>query len=147
MSFFSKFPTTYYSITGTQVKTLVTDILRRIKVKDEVLSNGGYYYNYIVKDGERPETIADKLYGSADLHWVILIMNDIIDPYFDWILSTNEYEEMVIDKYPGYSLLFSINGMIFDVSECTVNAKFSTTTLDGETNLITQTGTGATGYV
>jgi hypothetical protein len=43
--------------------------------------------------------MAHKFYGSVDYVWVIIIMNNIVNPYFDWPLSTNELERFLDDKY------------------------------------------------
>ena len=54
---------------------------------------------YDVLDGERPEMVADRFYGDPQLFWLILHINDIIDPRFDWPLSNEDLMEYVIGKY------------------------------------------------
>lgn len=96
-SYFEKFPKTYYKI-GSNYK-LAVDITRRVGFTERVKTNENGYISYVVQDGERAEDIAHKFYGSAELHWVILLMNDMINPYFDWALSSRELEDYIQKKY------------------------------------------------
>ncbi len=99
MSYFSMFPNIYYSAKGDSKFTIMKDILSRVKliasVKDNIL---GFDY-YDVKDGETPEMIAHKYYGDVNLHWTILVANDIVDYYEDWPMSTQRFEQFLFDKY------------------------------------------------
>ena len=58
---------------------------------------------YSVKDGETPEGLAYKVYGNSNYHWIILLLNDIQNIYYDWPLSSVAFNEFVNDKYddPG----------------------------------------------
>ena len=58
---------------------------------------------YFVNNGERPEDIAFKWFGDAELHWVILMTNNVTDSFHGWPLSFRGFEEFVNDKYdiPG----------------------------------------------
>ena len=52
-----------------------------------------------MKDGETPEIIASKLYGWSGYHWIILLVNNIIDPYFDWPLSGDDLVATIRKRY------------------------------------------------
>ena len=67
----------------------------RTKVRTNVL----FFDTYDVKEGETPEIIADKLYGDSQLHWVILMTNDITDRYHQWPMSTPQFLAFINDKY------------------------------------------------
>ena len=99
MSYFDMFPNIYYSAKGDGKFTIMKDLLARVKlianVKDNIL---GFDY-YDVKDGETPEMIAHKYYGDVNLHWTILVVNDVIDYYEDWPMSVQRFEQFVKDKY------------------------------------------------
>lgn len=90
-----------YSLsTGSTVDVFVaTDFLRRVKVDDINILNTLSYDEYDIQDGDTPEIVADKIYNSPDYHWVILIANEIIDPRFDWPLSTDALRSYITDKY------------------------------------------------
>ena len=98
--YFEKIPVIGYDISGTGEKRTAVDILQRIKMRDSLKSSWLIFYEYDVRDGETPEIIADKLYGSSGYHWVILLANDIVDPYYDWPMS---YENLIITIRKKYS--------------------------------------------
>ena len=58
-----------------------------------------YLYLYGVQHNERADMIAYNLYGSASLAWVIYLVNGIIDPYYDWVLSEEDFNSMIVGKY------------------------------------------------
>lgn len=87
---------------------LVTDITTRIASSAEIRKNIYLYDTYDVLDGETPEIVADKFYNDSFLHWIILITNDIIDPYEDWVKSSDSLMEYVIQKY-GDSNIYHIH--------------------------------------
>ena len=83
---------------------LAKNILTRAKILDIVKEAQSTALDYTVKDEERPETIANRIYGRSDYHWLILLFNDILDPYFSWPLSENEFESQMQKTYTGKSL-------------------------------------------
>jgi hypothetical protein len=99
MSFFAMFPQGNYDLTNTKNYKLVTDLFRRVKVRTKVLNETSLYSEYVVPDGEKPEITALKHFGDAQLHWVILLTNNITDPTHDWPLSYSDFERYVTDKY------------------------------------------------
>ena len=99
MSFFNRFPLIVYDIANTEVYKLLPDILRRVKIRTAVRGSSMLFDNYDVKEGERPEDIAYKWFGDAELHWVILMTNNITDRYYDWPLNAPQFAEFLTDKY------------------------------------------------
>jgi hypothetical protein len=55
--------------------------------------------SYDVRDGERPEDVAFKWFGDAELHWVILMTNNVTDRYYQWPMSQPQFSEFLTDKY------------------------------------------------
>lgn len=97
--YFNNFPLTYYSLDdGANVK-VVTNITLRTVIDDEVKNNYSLYDEYDVLDGETPEILADKFYRNSTYHWVILHLNDILDPRYDWPLTVRQLNLYVEDKY------------------------------------------------
>ena len=103
MAYFSKFPKGVYDIAGNKQYKLVTDIMRRVKVRAKILDEASLYDKYDVPSGERPEDTAFKHFGSSHYHWVILLTNNITDVYYDWPMSEQDFETFLKDKYtnPG----------------------------------------------
>ena len=99
MSYFSKFPLTTYDIKGNSNRKLLPDILRRVKLRAKVKSGGMLFDKYDVKEGERPEDVAFKWFGDPELHWVILMTNNVTDRYYGWPMNSVQFAEFLTDKY------------------------------------------------
>ena len=99
MSYFNKFPLMSYDIKGDKARKLLPDILRRVKLRALVKSGGMLFDKYDVKEGEKPEDIAFKWFGDAELHWVILMTNNITDRYYEWPMNQVQFQEFLEDKY------------------------------------------------
>lgn len=97
--YFSKFPIINYSLDGGNTSFSITDIFRRVRAQTDNLLTSTAYDQYDIKEGETPEIIADQLYGNPALHWVILVSNEIIDPRFDWPLTSYALSKYITDKY------------------------------------------------
>jgi hypothetical protein len=96
--YFNNFRKISYSFNKKDFKS-VTDIMSRVKVRDGIMDNVSLYNKYEVKSGETPENIAFKHFGDPELHWVILLTNNIQDRYYDWPMSEQEFEVFIKDKY------------------------------------------------
>lgn len=107
--YFSKFPVLRYPVKSgdTFRLSLARNLLRRVGLSDGLKSVDAAFVKYDVLDGERPEHIADKLYGDPELHWLVLLANEIIDPYHDWYKSDAAMEEYLGRKYSGYHVYFT----------------------------------------
>ena len=97
--YFSKFPLIPYQISTQDSLKLVPDILRRIKIRESLRAGSSLFDRYDVKENENPEDVAFKWFGSANLHWVILITNNVLDRYYDWPLNQVQFAEFLTDKY------------------------------------------------
>ena len=103
--YFTYFPKMYYDAVqdGTTSPKLVTNILRRVKVRDGIKNETAMFDKYQVVAGETPETVSYTLYETVDYYWTILLMNNIKDRYYDWPLSEQAFEAYVKDKYADTS--------------------------------------------
>ena len=99
MSYFGRFPLMAYDVKGDKKYKLLPDILKRVKLRSGIRSGAFLFDNYDVSDGERPEDIAYKYYGDPELHWVILMTNNITDRYYQWPLTQPQFQEYMKDKY------------------------------------------------
>ena len=97
--YFKQFPTIPYDSEGNGKFKNVKNLLRRVGVRAKIKTNTSLYDTYDVKNGETPESIAHKLYDDSELHWVILLLNDITDRYHDWPMSEAQFLQFVNDKY------------------------------------------------
>ena len=99
MAYFDRFPLMAYDVKGNEQYKLLPNILKRVKLRSGIRSGTLLFDNYDVTDGERPEDIAFKLYGDAELHWVVLMTNNVTDRYYQWPLSAPQFAEHLTDKY------------------------------------------------
>ena len=97
--YFKSFPVIFYDSVGNLEFKDVTNLLRRVGLRTKVKANSLLYDTYNVKEGETPEMIAHKLYGDTELHWVILIINDITDRYHQWPMTGGQFLDYLNDKY------------------------------------------------
>ena len=91
--YFSEFPVILYD------SKEVTNLLRRVAIRSKVKTNVMFFDTYDVKEGETPEIIADKLYDDPQLHWIVLMVNNIVDRYHGWPMSGNQFLDYVNEKY------------------------------------------------
>ena len=88
-----------YDIAGNNTWKLLPNILRRVKLRSGLRTGSFLFDAYDVKEGERPEDIAYRVYGDTELHWVILMTNNITDRYYQWPLTQPQFQEHLKDKY------------------------------------------------
>ena len=99
MSYFSRFPLFVYDVKNNNNYKLLPDILRRVKLRATIKSGGMLFDRYDVKEGEKPEDVAFKWFGDPELHWVILMTNNITDRYYEWPMNQAQFAEFLTDKY------------------------------------------------
>ena len=99
MSYFNRFPTMIYDMKNDGNYKLLPDILRRVKQRAAIKQGQFVFDNYDVRDGEKPEDIAYKWFGDAQLHWIILMTNNITDRYYQWPMNQPQFAEFLTDKY------------------------------------------------
>lgn len=97
--YFDAFPVIPYDSKGDLNYKDVTNLLRRVGMRAKLKSNTLLYDTYNVKEGETPEMIAHKLYGDTELHWIILLVNEVTDRYHQWPMTTPQFLDFINDKY------------------------------------------------
>jgi hypothetical protein len=101
--FFDKFPKIKYDLRTNGGRRsefeFPMNILVRIGFYSETFNNIFFYYNYVIKDTDKPEILAEKYYKDPEAHWVILLSNKILDPFYDWPLAANEFDSYIVTKY------------------------------------------------
>jgi len=105
--YFSKLPRVTYNyldINEDIQKKIAIDITTRVKIAEYISNYRNNFNDYTIKDGERPDTLADKLYDKSDLHWIFFITNNMINPYESWPRSSRELKSFIDEKYSGFSL-------------------------------------------
>ena len=126
--YFDMIPKIYYDSKANDKYDLLTNLMTRVKLRTDIKSDIFDYDYYDVIDGETPEMIAHKYYDNPELHWTILVANDIVDYYEDWPMSVQRFEEFVKDKYanPQGVHHYEISQTSGDVTK-TINVGMNTT--------------------
>jgi predicted secreted protein len=98
--YFKHFPKVYYT-PNSEMESLdvLTNITTRFSFEQDFKKNSSIYYEYSVEDGETPEIVAAKIYGSSEKHWIIMNLNDIVDPMYDWPLTQRNVIKYIDSKY------------------------------------------------
>ena len=99
MAYFTQFPLIEYDINGSGNLKVVPDIFRKIILRNKYRENFVLFDRYDVLEGEKPEDIAYKIYGDADYFWVITLVNNVVNRYYDWPLDEFVFQQFVADKY------------------------------------------------
>ena len=100
--FFSNLPNVYVGGEGADEiisYKKVKNIFRRVEVQEKLQKYSNEFESYFIREGERPEMLAHKMFGDAELDWVILLTNNIVDPYTDWPLDSITLRDMAMTKY------------------------------------------------
>lgn len=99
--YFQNLPTIFYNIEKTKPSRFsrATNLTTRSKLRESIRKNIVAYYPYQIQDGDRPDIIAEKYYGSVNYTWLVLMANDIVDPYYGWPLFGVNFQRHVKDRY------------------------------------------------
>ena len=103
--YFKNMPKIYYDSMNTGQPKVVTNLMRRVAVRAKVKTNTLLFDTYEVKEGETPESIAHKLYGDTELHWIVLMMNDVVDRFHQWPLNFSQFNQFLADKYDNVDVI------------------------------------------
>ena len=104
MSYFRELPDlNYQSLLKTKHSSnayiRVKNLFRRVKLRDDLHNSFTQFNKYYIPDGSRPDIVAEELYGSADLDWVVCITAGIININNDWPLSSRDIYRFAESKY------------------------------------------------
>ena len=145
MAFFKQFPKVDYDFRNSGTTQKMTDIYRSIRVLPNFLDQISGYKFYEIVNGERPDIVSQRLYGSSQYYWTFFVVNDFLhDGYRAWPMSQEALQEYIATQYEGYVittnpvLIHNSDGLVTGINDSIVG-KFKL----GET--ITGTDSGATG--
>ena len=104
MSYFRELPDLYYQSPLSDRKSStdyirVKNLFRRIKLRDDLQNVFTLFNKYEIGEGERPDTVANELYGSSDLDWVVMMTAGIVNVNDQWPLSNSDLYRYAENKY------------------------------------------------
>jgi hypothetical protein len=78
---------------------IIADITKRITLIPDARNDDAICGNYYIRDGETAHSLAQDFYNESDHYWLILLVNQITDPFFQWPLTTVEFERYMDFRY------------------------------------------------
>lgn len=96
--FFKDFPVVQYKFADSS-PIVLTHILRRFKFRDQIKNMISEWDVYHIQENETPELVSYKFYGDVNYHWVILLFNDILDPFTDWPMNQESLAKYSFKRY------------------------------------------------
>ena len=145
--YFEKFPKTFYTLDNITSVQVVTNIMLRVKLSDELVNNFSSYDTYDIKDGDTPENLAFKFYRDTNLHWVILHTNELLDPRFDWVLDVNNLYQYVLGKYDRVNGIHHYENLSGNETNGNLNLTVNTTSGFSVGSPITSNADSSVGFI
>ena len=104
MAYFREIPDVAYqnflsNSPSSQSYLRVKNLFRRNKLRDDLQNVFTVFDKYEIMEGARPDTIAEEIYGSSELDWVVLITAGILNVRNEWPLSNNDLYDYALNKY------------------------------------------------
>jgi hypothetical protein len=75
------------------------NLFKRAKIRDDFFSTATVFDLYSIIGDDRPDNVAQKLYGDSELDWVVLLSNNIINIRDEWPMSQYDLERYLDNKY------------------------------------------------
>ena len=98
-SYFSAFPKIYYDAAGQGDYKLVTNLLRRVQIKEGLKESAALFDLYDIQGEDTPESVSEQYCGDQKYYWIILLFNNVKDRFYDWPMSSVQFEAYINDKY------------------------------------------------
>ena len=138
MFYFNSFPkiiTTDYNNNG----IVLTNIIKRVNIIPSLLNNPLLNYSYDLQEGDTPDIVANKYYGDSYRYWLTLFSNNIINPQWQWPMSSSVFDNYIQNKYAEAAAAANV-ASVLEYTQSTVYQYTKTIeTIDGATLNITKT--------
>jgi len=117
---------------------LLTNLMARVQIIPSLLRNPLLFYSYDLKESDRPDIIAHKYYDDSNKYWMVLYANEIMDPLYDWPLTSQQFDAYLKNKY---SAAAGGDAFVLTYTTSTVQEYRKTITTYDSTSLETTTKT------
>lgn len=87
---------------------VMPNMFKRAKIIEDIKQNSTYFIFYMVEEGETPDSVAFNMYNDSNLYWLIMLTNNMINPQFDWPLTSYELD-ILIDKKYGMTNTYAVH--------------------------------------
>ena len=85
----------------------VKNLFKKGKLREDIFQDVTVFTKYQIKGDDRPDNVAYDVYDNADLDWVILLSNNIINIQTEWPLPQNDFDKLLLSRYKTYENLYS----------------------------------------
>ena len=85
---------------------IVKNLFKRGKLRSDIFENLAFFEKYTIEGDDRPDNVAEKLYGDPTLDWVVLQANNILNVYEEWPKTQIAFDKYCIEKYQTYDNLY-----------------------------------------
>tara|TARA_B100000927_G_C16339703_1_gene418777 strand:- start:39 stop:761 length:723 start_codon:yes stop_codon:yes gene_type:complete len=77
----------------------IKNIFRRSKLFNYLKENITLFNKFIIEDGDRPDTVAEELYGDSQFDYVVILTGGIININNEWPLQDYQIYDLALSKY------------------------------------------------
>ena len=92
-------PSLFPSRNKVESTIVVKNLFKRSKLRTDVDQAITAFNYFDIKEGMRPDMVAQELYDNPELDWVVLTSNNITNIRNEWPLSHNDLQEYMLEKY------------------------------------------------
>ena len=78
---------------------VIKNIFRRVKLLDYLKDATSLFNKFIIGDGDRPDTIAEILYGDSRLDYIVILVAGITNINHEWPLQDYQVYDYALAKY------------------------------------------------
>ena len=87
--------------------SLVKNLFKRAKLREDIYQDLAFFSKFDILGDDRPDNVADLIYGDPTLDWVVLLSNNIVNVQSEWPLSQGDFNRYITDKYDSEEILYS----------------------------------------
>ena len=91
----------------TENYSIVKNFFKRAKLRGDIFENLTFFEKFIVQGDDRPDNVANEVYGDPFLDWVVLLSNNIVNVQSEWPLSQADFFTYLNEKYDNETVLYS----------------------------------------
>jgi hypothetical protein len=77
----------------------VKNFFKRGKIRPDIFKNLVFFEKYKIIGDDRPDNVAFEYYGDANLDWIVLISNNILNIQTEWPLTQTSFDNYLFEKY------------------------------------------------
>ena len=78
---------------------IIKNIFRRVKMAEYIKSAAAFFDKFVIGEGDRPDTVAEALYGDSRLDYVVILVAGITNINHEWPLQDYQVYDYALSKY------------------------------------------------